>query len=297
MVKSNISAFVNTVLSMLFWAFSFVWVKEAYETFGPITTIFFRLIISSVLLLLFLKLINRLKPIEKQDYKSFLALAFFQPFLYFVSESYGLEMVSSTLAAVIVSTIPIFSSLFAFLFFKEKFSKLGVLGIILSFLGVGFLIFDKGFLLKAPILGVALMFVAVMSTIGYSLVLRKLVNKYSSVNIITYQNVIGIFMFLPLWLWLEADLFKTLEFKANSTMAIFELAIFASTIAFILYTKAIKTLGVSKTNMFINLIPVFTALFAWWVIDEALTMQKIIGISVVISGLFISQIKKHKNAT
>lgn len=282
------------MLSMLFWAFSFVWVKEAYETFGPVTTIFLRLVISSLILMSFLKITGKLKPIDKADIKLILMLAFFEPFLYFMSESFGLKMVSSTLASVIISTIPIFSSIFAFLFLKEKISVLGIIGIVISFTGVGFLIFDNGFSLSAPALGIILMFIAVLSTIGYSLTLKNLAQKYSPVNIIAYQNAIGIFMFLPVWLFVEAGSITSLEYKSKSVFAIIELAIFASTIAFILFTKAIKVLGVAKTNMFINLIPVFTAVFAWWVIDEQLTSQKVTGILIVISGLFISQIRKRR---
>lgn len=47
--------------------------------------------------------------------------------------------------------------------------------------------------------------------------------------------------------------------------------------------------------MFINLIPVFTALFAWWIRGDIVNQQKVFGIIVVITGLFISQIKRIKN--
>ncbi len=296
MANKSLSTYLNIIFSMIFWAFSFVWVKEAYESFGPITTIFSRLIISSALLFLFLKLTKRLQSIQKEDYKLFISLALFEPFLYFMCESHGLKIVSSTLASVIISTTPIFASVFAFLFLKEKLTKISIVGIIVSFLGVGIMIFENGFTPKASFWGILLMFGAVLSTIGYSLALKKLAFRYSPVNIITYQNFIGIFMFIPIFVFTELKTFTDIEFKQKAILAIFQLAIFASSIAFILYTKAIKQLGVAKSNMFINLIPVFTALFAWWILKDKIDLQKIIGITIVITGLFISQLrfKKHE---
>ncbi len=296
MAKNNFSTYLNIIFSMIFWAFSFVWVKEAYESFGPVTTIFTRLLISSALLFILLKITRKLTPINKEDYKLFLLLALFEPFLYFMSESFGMKIVSSTLASVIISTTPIFSSIFAFLVLKERLSLISVLGIIISFLGVGIMIFEDGFKLSTPIFGIMLMFGAVLSTIGYSLALKKLASKYPPVSIIAYQNFIGIFMFLPVFLFVELKTLPEIHIKSNAVLAILQLAIFASSIAFILFTKAIKQLGVAKTNMFINLIPVFTAIFAWWILKDKIDMQKVIGIATVITGLFISQIrfKKHE---
>lgn len=294
MAKNNISTYISIIVSMIFWAFSFVWVKEAYESFGPITTIFLRLIISATLLFLFLKLTKKLKRIDKEDYKLFLLLSFFEPFLYFMCESFGLKLISSTLASIIVSTVPIFSSVFAFLIFKERLTRINILGIFISFLGVGLLIFGDGLNFKASPLGVVLMFLAVLSTIGYSLSLKKLAHKYPPVNIIAYQNAIGIFMFLPVFLVLEAHTLKNIKINTNSIFALIQLAIFASSLAFIFFTKAIKTLGVAKSNMFVNLVPVFTAIFAWWILKEQIDLAKARAITIVIAGLFISQIKRKK---
>ena len=294
MVIRQFSKYINIILSMIFWAFSFVWVKEAYQSFGPVTTIFARLIISTVLLFSVLKITKKLKPVQKSDYKLFLLLALFEPFLYFMCESFGIKIVSSTLASVIISTTPIFSSIFAFLVLKERLTLISIIGIIISMTGVAILIFEDGFQLSAPILGILLMFGAVLSTIGYSLSLKTLASKYPPVNIIAYQNLIGIFMFLPIFLIVEMNTLSEIDFKINAALAILQLAIFASSIAFIFFAKSIKQLGVATTNMFINLIPVFTAIFAWWILNDKIDLQKVFGIATVITGLFISQIRIKK---
>ena len=80
-------------------------------------------------------------------------------------------------------------------------------------------------------------------------------------------------------------------FSSEAWIPLLELAIFGSSFAFIFFTFAIQKIGVGKTNAFTNLIPVITAIIAYFVLDEILNVNKITGISLVIGGLFLSQIR------
>ena len=229
--------------------------------------------------------------IKAEDYRSFLMLAFFEPFLYFIGESYGLRFISSTMCAIIVSTIPLFSPLAASHFHGEILSPRNLIGIILSFLGVGIVVFDSSFNLIASPIGISLEFLAVASAIGYQVVLKNLTKKYNAPTIIGYQNFIAFFYFLPLWLIFEYTDFIHTPFDGTAFTAIVKLALFSSSLAFVLYTYGIKNIGINNTNIFINLIPVLTAIFAWFILGDPLTVRKFVGIFVVISGLLIAQVK------
>nr|WP_321453937.1 DMT family transporter [uncultured Carboxylicivirga sp.] len=285
---------VSLILSMICWAFSFVWIKHAFESFNPITIVFFRLIISITLLLFFLKITKKLVPIQVKDIKWFFLLAFFEPFLYFMGESFGLQVVSSTVGAVIISTIPLFSPITERIFFHSRISKLNLVGIFISFFGVMLLIFEKDFTLTAPIYGILLLFVAVFSTMGYAVILKKLPQKYNAFSVITYQNIIGAILFLPFFLAIDLKHLAKTEITTKAVIAVVQLAIFASSLAFIFFTYGMRKTGISKANVFVNMIPVFTAFFAWWILDEELTAQKLLGITIVVGGVFISQLKLNK---
>ena len=286
--------YLAIIFAMIFWSFSFVWVKEVYVAYGPLTTVFVRLLIATSLLMIYGRITRKLVKIEKQDYLAFILLAFFEPFLYFMGESFGLQYVSSTMGAMIIATIPLFSPVAASKYYGEKLSVRNLIGIILSFIGVGIVVFDSSFNFIASPLGIALEFLAVFSAIAYTVVLKDLSHKYNPTTIITYQNFIGIFFFLPLWLIFESKTMFGTPFNLPAFVAILKLAIFASCIAFILYTYSIKNLGINDANMFINIIPVLTAVFAWYLLGDTLTIRKIVGIGVVITGLFIAQVKMNK---
>jgi drug/metabolite transporter (DMT)-like permease len=73
------------------------------------------------------------------------------------------------------------------------------------------------------------------------------------------------------------------------------LSILASSLSFVFYTKSIQLLGISKANIFSNLIPVFTAIFSFYILAEHFTLQKLCGMILVISGVFISEINVRKS--
>lgn len=287
------------LLSMIFWSFSFVWVKVVYEAYGPLTTVLFRLLISSGLLLLFTVATRKLQKIQPGDLKLFLLLAFFEPFLYFMGESYGLKYVSSTVASVIVATIPLFSPIAAWYFYKEKLSRTNLYGLIITFLGVSLVVLDTSFNFTASPLGVSLEFLAVAGAIGYASVLKGISHRYNTFTIITYQNLIGAMLFLPFWLGFEMNDFLQVPFNPKAFQAIIQLAIFASTFAFILFTYSVRNLGINKSNIFINVIPVFVAVIAFIVLGDQLNFHQMVGIAIVISGLFLAQInwKRKKNGS
>ncbi|MRT91547.1 DMT family transporter [Ancylomarina sp. 16SWW S1-10-2] len=292
MNKKSLLIYGSIILAMLFWSFSFVWTKVVYLVYNPITTVFLRLLISSILLFVIGKGFKKIGRIRKEDRLSLMALAFFEPFLYFLGESFGLKYVSSTIGAVIVSTIPLFAPIAAYYFHKEQLSKMNILGIIISIIGVSIIIFNKSFSLIVSPIGLACMFTAVASAVGYSVVLKKLTSKYSPITLITYQNSLGLLYFLPLFLIFDWQQFIHAVPTQEVINSLILLAVFASTLAFILFTYGLSYLGITKSNIFINAIPVFTAIFAYFVIDEVITIQKIVGMLIVISGIFFSQIKR-----
>lgn len=283
-------------MAMIFWSFSFIWFKIANITFHPITIVFIRLIFSVILLTVYLVITKSYMKINKGDRKLFLMLALFEPFFYFLGESYGLTYVSATVCSVLISTIPVFAALGAWLIFKEKLRTINYAGIILSFIGVLIFILNKDGSITLNIKGLGLILFAVLSAVGYNLTLNRLVGTYSPVYIVNVQNIIGAVLFLPLFLILDFKNFINTPFTFNMFIPIIELALFASCGAFILFAYSVKNMGITKANVFSNCIPVFTALFAFMLLGDKLTLQNIIGMFVVITGLFMSQMNGKKSS-
>ena len=291
MKNSKSLIYGSVILAMIFWSLSFVWYKVVYLYFTPISVIILRLVISSLFLLFISIILNKLQKIKGGDFRMFLLLAFLEPFMYFMGESFGVNLVSSTVAAVIISTIPLFCPIAAYFLQKESLTIMNFIGILVSLCGVVLMVLNNQFKITVSIPGVFLLFLAVFSAVFYSVVSMRLTAKYNVLTIITYQNVLGLLYFLPLLIIFELDNLRIAEFTIKTCTPLIELAVFASSLAFICFTYSLKHLGISKANVFVYLIPVFTAIFAYILIKEELSVQKIIGIFIAVCGLFISQLK------
>ena len=286
--------YIFLLVSMFLWGGSFVLTKHLLIDFNPITIIFIRSLIASIVFAIFCIILykNEFK-IAKKDLKYFIGLAFFEPFLYFLFETYSLQLCDASVVSVIIATIPLFVALMAVFVFKEKLSALNFFGIFLSISGIVIMLWRSFTHVDFSLVGVFLAFGAVLSTIGYTYFVKKLTLYYSPVIIITWQNILGLVAFLPLVFMLNnaetvASQYHALgDVKNLSFMLI--LAIFCSTIAFILYVDAMRVMGLARTNIFVNLIPVVTAIIAFFLLNEEITWSKALGIIIVIIGIFLVQ--------
>jgi drug/metabolite transporter (DMT)-like permease len=296
-VKSAGRTYGAIILSMIFWSFSFIWFKVANQAFRPITIVFIRLVFAVILLSLFLFLTKSFVKIRKEDRKLFAMLAIFEPFFYFLGESFGLTYISATVGSVLISTIPVVATIGAIVIFKERLKAINYAGIIISFIGVLVFIVNRNGTLSFNVRGLVLLMVAVLSASGYNLTLSRLVGRYSPVFIVNVQNIIGALLFLPLFIIFDSRHFINTPFSFSNFVPIIELAVFASCGAFILFAYSVGNMGITKANVFSNCIPVFTALFSFILMGEKLTLQNVVGMAIVITGLFLSQMNARRKNT
>jgi drug/metabolite transporter (DMT)-like permease len=295
-LNNKVQTYGALVMAMIFWSFSFIWFKEANKTFNPISIIFIRLVFSVILLTTYLISSKKFVRVRKEDRKLFLMLALFEPFFYFLGESFGLTYVSATVCSVIISTIPVVATIGSWIVFRERLRAINYAGILLSFSGVIIFILNGEGGLSFSLTGIALLSLAVISAVGYNLTLSRIAGNYSPVHIVNTQNMIGAILFFPLFLFHDFQSFMNTRFTFAMFKPIIELSVFASCTAFICFAYAVSKIGLTKSNVFSNCIPVLTALFSFILLGDKLTVQNITGMVVVIAGLFLSQMNGSRKA-
>ena len=301
MSRSKSGVYVSVIMAMVFWGFSFVAFKFANQSFRPITIVFFRLAVSIFFLFGFALAFKRLNRIKRKDQKWFLLLALVEPFIYFLGEAYGLTMVTATVGAVIISTIPLIVPFAAYYLFREKLTPMNYLGLLISFGGVLLVVLTRSGGIVADWKGILLMFVAVLSAVSYTMIVKILAEDYTPITITAYQSFYGLIMFIPLFLVMEIPHLDFSIVTTHSLLAVGFLGVFGSGICFILITIGIRELGAARANIFGNLIPVVTAIVSFFLLKEAMPIVKILGIFIVILGLLLSQssslrVKPNSNA-
>jgi drug/metabolite transporter (DMT)-like permease len=292
--KSIAAVYLCAAGAMVMWSLTFVWFKIVNEVYPPFTIVFLRLLVSSVVMTGIALFASVLQKLQLRDLPRFILLAAVYPFVYFIAESTGLTRINASLAAVIISFVPLVVPIGARFLLNERVTRLNIIGILISFLGVMIVILNPDFTFNAEPSGLLLMLLAVFCAAGYTLMVKNLTGRYNAYTITTYQNILGTLMFLPLFLIFDLHDFATAGHTFKALLNLGYLAIFGSSIAFILFNYSIKNIGATRTETFSNLIPVLTAVFAWFMLGEELGPKKVIGILVVLAGLFLSQIKSRK---
>ena len=291
---------MSVVFAMLCWAGAGIAVKEALGVFSPLTLIILRFTLAIVLMLLVGVLFRRnevlgLQRVEKRDIPLFVLGGLFQPFLYFIFETYTYQSFASpTIAEAMLSTQPIMAPILAFIILREKVTRNNVVGILLSTVGMLLLLLvgANNFALGNP-WGVLLAIVTVSMSVGYTIILRRIPTRYSSLSIVFYVQLVALVLFYAVWGVFDRqslqDTIAPLSADLSPVIAVGYLAVFASVTAFILFCYTVRQIGVTRANVFNNVRPVFTALLMWVIFDEQLPIWKWVGIIVIVIGLFISQ--------
>ncbi|MDR2564361.1 MAG: DMT family transporter [Prevotellaceae bacterium] len=292
----SIFVYLAIILSMTFWGMSFIWTDSLLQAgYPPMSVVLIRLILVAILLGGTCMVAGKIEKIQPGDRKFFLLMAVLEPFLYFIGETYGIKITGSpTLASLVVSLIPLFSPIAGIYFYNEKLSRNNLLGIVLSIVGVCIALAANENHTQNVIAGVSLFMLAVVSAIFYSVVIKKLADRYNPFTIVVYQNVIGIFCFLPFVLIFERSELFAVPFAVSSAFPFLMLAVLSSSLAFLLFIVAIKTLGITKANIFVTLIPILTMFFAYLTAGKPITAIGSMGVCVVVAGLILSQRRVKK---
>ena len=299
-MKRTITYIVIT-LSVIFWGVSFILTKELFlteEHMTVTTLITLRLAIATAVMLPTLLLTRRLQPIRRQDIKWFLLLAFCEPFIYHLCETSGVQLVSGSLASVVIATIPLFVPFGMWFAYRKRISPQLIIGVVLSLIGVLIMLGGEFSTLNfqlSTFKGILFLSGAVAIAVVYTLLLVKVVDHYHPIVVTTWQNLIGLAYFLPLMLAFDGGQLAMLSWSPKMLLLILVLGICCSTLAYAGYNYGVRTLGAAEACIFNNAIPVFSLIAAVLLGQERFGWLKVVGVVVVISGVVISQLPDKKS--
>ena len=282
-------------LAAIIWGVSFIMTKELFVSEPHITVLIiltFRLLLASVVTIPFLFLTKRLERIRKGDLKWFLLLALCEPFIYSICETSGVQLVSGSMASIIVATIPLFVPFGMAAVYRERLQGTTLVGIAMSLIGLAVMLLWGGEgNLDANPAGLAWLFGAVLIAVVFTILLVKLVGRYKPFTITAYQNLIGCFYFIPFMLLADGGNLPLLSYSPKMLVLLLVLGVFCSTLAYVFYNVGVARLGATAACIFTNVIPVFSLVAALLIGQEQLSWSKPLGMVIVVAGVILAQLK------
>lgn len=286
--------YLAIIIAMMIWGASGIATKTALETLRPVTLVTCRFTMAVVLMLLIGLVSKRLQRVERKDILLFLLAGFVQPVCYYIFETFSYKMLSSpTIAEVLLSTSPLLAPLFAYVLIHERVTRYNIVGILISAAGVLLMVLigNADFSIGSP-WGILWAFLAVSAAVLYTILLRKIPSRYSSLSIVFYVQLSSLLFFIPMFCIIDLPTMDWAAFTPKTIGAVSYLALCASVIAFILFCYTVRRIGVTRANAFNNIRPVFTAMFMLLLFGEQLPWVSIVGMVLVIAGLFVCQYEK-----
>lgn len=277
------------ISSAILWGFSFAFMKQLLEFLTPAEIVFYRHGLSGIFFGILILLSKRKFKIIKEDMVQFLMISFLGIVLYQVLICQALTFVSTSFTAVLNGTIPLITLLGERIFRKKKITTTASIALAISLTGIGIMtLFDsKG--ASAPIIGTLLILIALTSWVSFTFLSEKLFSRYTEIEVLCYQSLIGAFMMLPLILRNSSDLQRQLTYLSHKEIVLnmLVLSLGVSALGYLCYMYGLKHLGVSYMSFVMNLLPGFAMFGAYIILREVIRITDWIGVVLIVSSVII----------
>ena len=277
------------VLLGVIWGSAFFNIKIATYSYDPFTLALVRVVFASIPLVILCKYKGIKIEAFTSNWRPYALVGLCNITIPFILIAIGTNKINSYLAAILMSTTPLSGSILAHFFTKnEKISFYKSMGILIGFLGIIILFFDKLIINESNYIFVL---VTILGSTFYSIggILTLKLKDKGNENVTTSTTFWSVIFLLPLSLVFETpwNSSPTLE----STLSLLYLGIVATGVAWLIRFRILTVNGLVFQTQVAYLIPIFGVIFGYFLMDEIITWRVLISLSIIIIGIYI--VKKN----
>ena len=295
MSNNNKLAYLLLVLTTLFWSGNFI-VGKAASTYEipPFSLNFYRWLFAGLILLPFtLKEILQKKNYIFENIGFFIILGISSITIFNSAVYYSLYYMQVISGVLMISTIPVWIMFISTILGIEKTNKFQILGVILSLIGVLFIItksdinliknldFNKGDLIMAS---------GMFAWALYSALLKKKTYEISQITLLEVVIIIGLLFLIPIYI-LEINLGNPLVVDKPFILTLSYVVLFPGLASFFFWIKGISIIGANRAGVFLHLMPIFGSLMAIFLFNERFMFYHLLGAIFIVAGITLSNKK------
>lgn len=300
MTNKNNLAYILLVLTTLFWSGNFI-VGKAASTYEipPFSLNFYRWLFAGLILLPFtFREILKKKNYIFNNIGFFIILGITSITIFNSTVYYSLYYMQVISGVLMISTIPVWIMFISSILGIEKTNKFQLLGVILSLLGVLFIItksdlnvirnlaFNKGDLIMAT---------GMFAWALYSALLKKKTYEISQITLLEVVIISGLVFLIPIYI-LEMNFGNQIIIGKPFILTLSYVVIFPGLASFFFWIKGIGIIGANRAGVFLHLMPVFGSIMAIILFDEKFMIYHLLGAIFIIAGITLSNKKIKNNA-
>ncbi len=284
MRQPNLIDYILLTLLALIWASAFFNIKIATYSFGPVTIALLRVFFGAipVLILCFYKKI-KVEAFSK-DWYWFAIIGFINLVVPFFLISYGVKSVQSNLAAILMSTTPLSSTILGHYYTKnEKFNFTKTIGILIGFAGIVYLFSDNLLINESNFFSAILILVGSTCYVVGGVLTLKIKEKKNE-NVTGSILIWAVIILIPLSFFIEKP--WTYNPSIQSTISVIYLGLVSTGIAWLLRFKILVDNGLIFQSQVSYLIPIFGTILSYIFLKELITVKVLISLIAVVIGIY-----------
>ena len=292
----SILGYVCAVMAVLFWSFNVIVARYFADLFSPWQISFYRWFFASVILLPFcIKQIISKWDVLISNFKilfflSLTGIVLMNTFSYFAGQT--IDAVEMSLIGVMG---PVLIIILSYIFLHEKISKLQLVGIGISFLGVLTIILHGHILSIGSIhfqIGDFYMFLLALFFAIYSVLSRSKPKELSQTLTLAFTIFLGLIIITPFFMF-DNDLYGMVRWDKVSFLSMLGMGIFNSVLSYLFWNMALEKIGSLKSSMVYYLMPIFSSVEAYFILGEQVYVSQVYGGLLVLLGIFLTNKKTN----
>ena len=282
------------IFTVFVWASSFPLIKIALLELAPLPLAAARFATASILTIAWLIWRRPALP-NLGDAARFFICGLFGIAIYNALLNVGQQTVSASAASFIVNTVPILTALLSNLFLRERFTRWGWAGALISLAGVGLIVAGQPGGLRFGS-GAFLIFGSALAQAAFFVIQKPLVPRYGALAATAYTILAGSMMLAP---W-AGDGLSTLVAPATSVttiIAVIALGIFPAALGYAAWSYAISQYGAGRAATFLYLVPPVATLLAFAISGELPGLMTLLGGLIAIAGVALVSARGRSEGT
>ena len=295
MRQAKITDYLLLILLALIWASAFFNIKIATYSYGPVTIAFLRVFFGAIPVLLLCYYKNIKIEAFSKDWHWFAMIGFINLVAPFYLIAYGVQSVQSNLAAILMSTTPLSSTVLGhFYTTNEKFNFIKTFGILIGFSGILYLFSDNLLIDENNFISALLILLgSTCYVIGGVLTLK--ISKKKNENVTGSILIWATIILIPLVSFIEQP--WNLTPRLDSTISVIYLGLVSTGIAWLLRFRILVNNGLIFQSQVSYLIPIFGTILSYLFLKELITTKVLISLIAVSVGIYFVRKADYKKTT
>lgn len=273
---------------MMVWGFNVIAIKVLVDYFTPITIQAFRILTAGIVVLGVLLAKNEFRKMNKKEAGYIALIALTGVFAHHSLLATGLSQTSASNGGLILGLVPLTTSIFAMLFLGDRLTPLRLLGIILGFVGVTFVVLNGSGGIGSASLGDLYVLLAVLAQATSFVFIKKITQTLDARLITGMMLVSGSILLFLVGRQIEPAGLETFGTAPGWVWLIFlGSAVLATGLGHMLFNNAIQHLGAGETAIFNNLVPFFSLVGSYLFLGEIIHFSQIFGFIFIMAGVIL----------